>query len=52
MAKATIVQVKAFFGKNAAGEEISNKEVIAYKQIDSAGYDAIANGIGNGTLTY
>jgi hypothetical protein len=52
MAKANIAAVKAYFGKNAAGEEISNKEVIAFKKDDSAGYDQIANGLGDGTLTY
>ncbi len=52
MAKATIAQVKAYFGKNGAGEEISNKEVIDFKKTDSKGYDDIANGLGNETLTY
>jgi hypothetical protein len=52
MAKATIKQLQEYFGTNAKGEKVTNREVIDFKKADPEGYDQLANGIGDGTLTY
>lgn len=50
MAKATVPQVKEYFA--ASGKPLSNAEIIELKKSDPKAYDQIANGIGDGTLTY
>lgn len=49
MAKATLKEVREFFEANGA-RKISMQELKELK--NSGGYDDIAEGIGNGTLTY
>lgn len=52
MAKATIKELKAFF-ETDGGEKISMQELKDLKGAnDGRDYDQIANGIGDGTLTY
>jgi hypothetical protein len=46
MAKATIAQVKEFFGG------LANKEILELKKADANGWDQLATGIGDGSLTY
>jgi hypothetical protein len=47
--KANVKQVKEFFEADG-GSRVSMQELKALK--DAGGYDAIAEGIGNGSLTY
>ena len=49
MARATVKDLKAFFEAND-GRKVTMQELKDLK--DSGGYDAIAEGIGDGTLTY
>lgn len=48
--KASIKEVKAFFETD--GRELKNTELLEFKKADSDGYDAIAEGIGDGSMTY
>jgi len=52
MAKATIAQLKAFFEADG-GRKISMAELKELKASrDGRDYDEVANGLGDGTLTY
>jgi hypothetical protein len=48
--KAGIKQVKEFFETD--GRPLTNTELLDFKKTDSAGYDEVAEGIGNGSFTY
>jgi hypothetical protein len=48
--KATVQQIQNFFGKNAEGKGVDAKDLMALKR--AGGYDHIAVGIADGTLTY
>lgn len=49
MARATVKDLKAFF-ESDGGAKVTMTELKALK--DSGGYDDVAEGIGDGTLTY
>lgn len=52
MAKATIAQLKEFFEANG-GRKVSMAELKELKAVNGGkDYDAIANGLGDDTLTY
>lgn len=59
--RATPTQIRNYFGRPAdtdpAGmsgvyQEVPAKELIELRKLDAAGFDQIANGIGDGSLTY
>lgn len=53
MAKATIAELKRFFETDSQRDKIKMEELKALKAgRDGKDYDDIANGIGDGTLTY
>jgi hypothetical protein len=50
--KAKPSEVIAYFGKDSQGNLVTGRDIIGFKKADPDGYDAIARGIKDGTLTY
>lgn len=56
MAKATVPQVKAFFGEGENGKAVTARDLIDLKKCEGkthpTAYDDLAEGIGDGSLNY
>lgn len=56
MAKATVPEVKAFFSEGDTGKAVTARDLIDLKKTPgvhfASAYDDLAEGIGDGSLTY
>lgn len=50
--RATPKQIREFFEEDGKYPKVSLSELSDFKKADPEGYDQVANGLGDGSLTY